>query len=277
MSKRTEQTKLIGEHPLKDDLFSKWLTATDLPASAKKKHRELLEVSTKRSSVMMTIAARLIDQHLSKEKLDRLKLKRQILTKYGFKKRLQKLKIFPSTDKTKKGNFAEVILAEYLIVTSNLKLLVYRLRFNSNVDQSMKGDDVILFDVDDLYNRLIVGEAKFRTTPGKQIVDDLTGFLMKERIPISVPFVADRIAELGDEQLAIKLEELQVDLYKLKIPIISVGFLLSNTDASRIIEKYAESDNPYLVLISLGIKEPEHLVNDCFELAYEEMSKADED
>ena len=66
---------------------------------------------------------------------------------------------YPQALTTQKGNFAEVFLAEYLISTTDMDLPVYRLRYNTNPDQSMKGDDVLLFDLDSDPVRIIVGES----------------------------------------------------------------------------------------------------------------------
>ena len=55
---------------------------------------------------------------------------------------------YPQPSTTQKGNFAEVFLAEYLVSTTDMELPIYRLRYNTNPDQSMKGDDVLLFDLD---------------------------------------------------------------------------------------------------------------------------------
>ncbi|MFQ6963494.1 MAG: Hachiman antiphage defense system protein HamA [Oscillospiraceae bacterium] len=45
----------------------------------------------------------------------------------------------------------------------------YRLRYNTNPDQSMKGDDVLLFDLDSDPVRIVVGESKFRGTPDEAV------------------------------------------------------------------------------------------------------------
>ena len=61
----------------------------------------------------------------------------------------------PKLDTTQKGNCAEVILSEYLVSTSGLDLLIYMLHYNTNVNQSMKGDDVLLFNQDKIDEKII--------------------------------------------------------------------------------------------------------------------------
>ncbi len=67
---------------------------------------------------------------------------------------------YPQNLTTQKGNFAEVFLAEYLSSTTDAQLPIYRLRYNTNPDQSMKGDDVLLFDLDAEPVRVIIGESR---------------------------------------------------------------------------------------------------------------------
>ena len=86
---------------------------------------------------------------------------------------------YPQPSTTQKGNFAEVFLAEYLVSTTDMELPIYRLRYNTNPDQSMKGDDVLLFDLDSDPVRIIVGESKFRGIPDKQSVIDIVDGLVR--------------------------------------------------------------------------------------------------
>ena len=76
--------------------------------------------------------------------------------------KMNQLRRFPINSTTRKGNLAEVVLAEVRgrgIRRESAE--VYRLRYNPNVDQSMKGDDVLAFDLDAKPVRIIVGEARF--------------------------------------------------------------------------------------------------------------------
>ena len=105
---------------------------------------------------------------------------------------------FPTNASTRKGNLAEVILAEYVVAASGLALPVYRLRYNPNIDQSMKGDDVLAFDLDANPVRIVIGEAKFRGVSTKKAVEEIVEGLVrsyKGGIPASLQFVADRLFE----------------------------------------------------------------------------------
>ena len=107
--------------------------------------------------------------------------KKSILSKHDFKEYISKRMPFPIRNfTTQKGNLGEILLAEYLRSSSGLELLVYKLRFNPNVEQSMKGDDILLFDKSNIENKIIMGEAKYRTTPAKSVIDDIMDALSKD-------------------------------------------------------------------------------------------------
>ena len=57
--------------------------------------------------------------------------------------------------------------------------------------------------------------------------------------------------------------------------LIYAGLLLSNTDASRVVEKHLNSDNSNLVFISVGIDDPEGFIESIFEKAEELISNPD--
>ncbi len=271
--KPTNQEELIGKHPV-DGFFATWLDCNDIDVTEEKKHRSLSEKEAERDNAINQLADWLITHHLGDRRQERMERKKEILDTYGYKEYLKFQKIFPDSDRTKKGNFTEILLSEYLQVSSGLKSLVFRLRFNPNVDQSMKGDDVLLFDMVEMNRKIILGEAKYRGTPTAAIVNEIVdAFNSKDRLPLSITFVAERMSELGNNNLADKLEDLNAEMYKLKIPIIHTGFLLSNPNASRNVEANTKSSNENFVILSLGMNNLQEFVDKSFELALDKLAK----
>lgn len=270
----SEQCKLIGEHP-ESSFFYEWLESVDEIVSVKKKHRQLSEKKGSREYAIEQISDWIVNHHIDEKKLKRLKKKReQILDKYGFEEYVKKQTVLPTVDKTKKGNGTEIILTEYLLETTKLHLLVYRLRYNTNVNQAMKGDDVLLLNKENLLEKVIIGESKFRTTPSKSVIEEVTKEFAKElRLPLSVTFLAQKMSDFGDEELAEQLEDLNVSMYDGKIPIISVGFLLSNHNTAVNVNRHLDSSNPNFVFVSLGIDNPEELISKSFDLAEEKLKR----
>jgi len=271
----TDQEKLIGEHKTDgSDIFTIWLNHEDKPATDTKKHRQLLENNASREQLVDALSSWIIEHHISEKKIKRLERRKEILDKHGYLQFLDKQSLLPNSDKTKKGNGAEILMAEYLKFSSELDLLVFRLRYNPNVDQSMKGDDALLFNKRNLQHQIMVGESKFRSTPSKKSVEDIVNsFKANYNIPISIPFVASIMEDNGDEELAWNLEDLNSALHLQKTAIVNVGLLMSNTNASPTVERHLNSDNKNFVMLSLGIENPVDLINESFALANEKLKE----
>lgn len=266
-------SRLIGEHPSKS-IFVEWLSCEDIPCSENKVHRKLVGSNEMREQAIEKISEWIIKHHVSDKKINRLKKrKEQILKKYGYDKHLQN--VLPVAVKTMRGNGAEIILSEYLQETSQFETLVYRLRFNSNVNQSMKGDDVLLFNKENLQEKVLLGESKFRKTPSKDVVEEITkDFGTQIKLPLSILFVAERMSDFGEDELAAELEDLNIDIERGAVPVINVGFLLSNQNTAINVERNLFSKNPNFLFVSLGIEQPDEFLARCFEKANEKLRRS---
>lgn len=257
------QSKFIGEHPDKS-IFSEWLSHEDIPSSDNKVHRKLTAINKEKENAIEEISDLIIKHHISSDKIKRLKKrKEEILKKYGFEEYLQNQNLLPIDEKTMRGNGAEIILSEYLQESSVFETLIYRLRYNPNVNQSMKGDDVLLFNVDNLQEKVILGESKFRKTPNSAVVKEITDeFGKKIKRPLSILFVANRMSELGNDKIASELEDLNMDIDKGLVPVINIGFLLSNQNTKVNVERNLVSQNPYFLFLSLSIEAPDEFIGE---------------
>ncbi|MDN5069475.1 SAVED domain-containing protein [Aliarcobacter butzleri] len=269
----TEQEKLIGKHPT-SEIFFDWCDSEDTVSTINKKHRKLSDKGIDRNTLIEKLSDWIIEHHTPPKQLERFQKKKSILSKHDFKEYVSKRMPFPIRNfTTQKGNLGEILLAEYLRSSSGLELLVYKLRFNPNVEQSMKGDDILLFDKSNIENKIIMGEAKYRTTPAKSVIDDIMDALSKDSLPISLPFVRDRLDELGEDDLADEVDDLISDVHKRNIPIVYVGFLHSNYNVSNTVETHLNTDNENLVLISYGEQNPENLIRESFDKAIEKIMR----
>ncbi len=170
---------ILGDHPAECHPFGRLLSAVDGATNSGVPHRALAEHDNQRKALVECVRVMLIQHHMSPEALKREKHRREAMKRQGFDAVQSRMRRFPVNPSTQKGNIAEVVLAEYLIAASDVSLPVYRLRYNPNVDQAMKGDDVLAFDLDSDPVRIIVGESKFRVTSSKaavtEIVEGLVG------------------------------------------------------------------------------------------------------
>lgn len=270
----TKQVNLIGNHPNEDHPFGTWLNINDIPVTTTKCHRELTEKNTEENEgLILWMANKLISHHYSTFRLEQLKKKYKEL---GFEKYADQNRKLPVVDKVKKGNATEILLTEYIQSTLNRELVkVFKLKYNPNVDQAIKGDDTLMIDLfkqdgrNDL--KIYLGESKFRTTPSKQVVDDISSSLEKEKMPLSYSFLVEEIAK-NNVELALKIDDFIVQDIKDKGQLIYTGLLLSNENTSRFVETNLNNNNPELIFISIGIQNPENFIKIVFDKANELIS-----
>lgn len=222
--------KILGQQPKDGSIFSKWL-ASENDESRVNLHRKLTEIEFS-DEVIHQVAEWIKNHHISEKQTELSKKKKQILKKYGLENFVKSQKFFPDNNNTRKGNLGEIILCEYIEETTEYELLVYRLRYNPNVSQSMKGDDILLFNQESLRNTIILGEAKFRIPANKSTIEEiLTSFGGEPKLPLSLTFISTILRENGNEDLADDIEEIQIEMRKGNIPILNIGFVLGNNTA----------------------------------------------
>jgi len=233
----TEQEKHIGKHPRPPHFFATWLQQEDKPIAPGKKHRKLDAVDTERTNAVEHVARWLIAHLIPTGTQRSLQAKKNAILKKREYERYLKGRL-PNSITTRTGNCGEIILCEYLASSSGMTPIVFQ--YNRNVDQSIKGDDVLLFDVQNLKNKVIVGESKFRSnTPSTVEVEDiLKNMGGKVRLPISIPFAEGILREAGNDILADELMELMVDVELKRVPVVNVGFIMSNENAANPIENH---------------------------------------
>lgn len=266
----SKQSELIGKHP-PSGIFFEWCNSSD-STIPKKNYRKLSDNGIDRNILIEHMSEWIIKHHTSPKNLERFEKKKSILLKHEFKEYVKERMPFPINNfTTQKGNLGEIILAEYLKSSSELELLIYKFRFNPNVEQSMKGDDILLFNKNNIQDKIIMGESKYRTTPDKSVIEDIVKSLSKDNLPISLSFVRDRLDELDEEETSEQIDDLISKIYKKDIPIVYVGFLHSNHNVGNHVENHFNSDNENLVLVSYGEKNPEDLIKKSFEKAIEKI------
>ena len=226
--------QIIGPHPLSPHPCGIHLTATDQTTAHTVPHRVLDDAPLQTVEFTGAMTQWIVTHHVNPEAIEQDRMQREALVRQGLADPARSR--FPTNPKTQKGNWAEILLAEYIASSANAQLPVYRLRYNPNVDQSMKGDDVLAFDLDSNPVRVLVGEAKFRSTPSKAVVEELVNALIKSHsgnIPASLQFVADRLFESGNNELGAKVAGCNLLFAQGRLQLDYVGLLVSTRNAHR--------------------------------------------
>ena len=272
----TDQEKLIGEHPKAPHIFGLWWNSTDVLATDRKKHRQLTENPAIRNVAINQLAQWIVESHVTDFNLNLLARQKAILEKHELEQYVDTLRLIPKSGITQKGNLGEIVLIEYLKESKGFTPYVHKLHYNPNSEQSMKGDDVLMFNKTDLNAEVIYGECKFRGTPTAGVVGEIVGNLEGlKKLPVSLNFVANRLSEAGEKDLAEQIVDLLLKIYNGEVPVTNVGFLISKSSkragcgTSAIVEGNLDTSNPRLVMISLGVDNPEDIVTKAFRKAEE--------
>lgn len=255
--------KIFKDHPLEKHPLAISISSIDEVTTTNCNHRVLTGNGS--DEVFIEFMDPLLEKHhISKENLER------------YKSQLKKLRIkglpkppgpYPKKDTTRKGNYGEVFLAEYLSLITDTEILVYRLRFNPNPDESMKGDDVLMFNMNTSPVQIIVGEAKYRKTPNKTAVEEMNRGLIsssKKMVPVSLNFVADRLIEDGQIALGEKIHDLYISIIEGILIPDYVGLLMSNKNAQKCVNNYSTSKLQNLHMISIGFDNPDYIVDETY-------------
>lgn len=261
--------QIVGPHPLPPHPCGNCLVAEDQKTVHDIPHRVLKNEPQKRDELITVMVQWIVNHHVSPESVERDRKRRDALERQGLHDPTLRL---PRNTSTQKGNWAEILLAEYVAASCNAQLPVYRLRYNPNVDQSMKGDDVLAFDLDSDPVRILVGEAKFRSTSTKVVVGELIDALEKSHsgnVPASLQFVADRLFDSGQDELGAKVAECNTLFAQNRLQLDYVGLLVSNAHAHAHVSSSGQSTIQRLAVMSLDLPDPGGVVADCYAKAAE--------
>lgn len=265
----------LNKHPEEDSFFANWLHSEDsyleVVDGTYKIHRKL-SVKHLADHPFNEIVPLIKKHHISPQRMESLENKKRILDKYAFGKYLAGQKLIPKTQKTQRGNLGEILLGEYLEKVTSNKLFIYRLRYNPNIEQSMKGDDVLLLNHEAPFSKVYTGEAKFRTIPNQQVIDDICNEYGKDIVrPLSLGFTIELFYSMGKVKEAEILEELLEKLTRNELVIINIGFLLSNHNSARHVDNHMKSKNKNFKIISLSVNDPAQFANTCYEKAFNSL------
>lgn len=256
--------RILKPHPQPPSRMGEILDGADAATATDRHHRLLTERPAQQPRLVLVFREALARHHADNQKRREYAELNQELQKQGLAPR----SVYPSRIDTRKANFAEVILAEYLVENEGVTLPVYRLRHNQNVEQSPKGDDVLAFDLDSKPMRILVGESKFRQAPRAQDVRDIAECLLRshrEMIPVSLQFVVSQLSLQKKTALARRVLDCQLALVRGEATVDYVGLLLGDKSAANCVHKHTPDGDPQrLAMISLGFDDPTALIGECY-------------
>lgn len=154
----------------------------------------------------------------------------------------------PKADRTRKGNFGEVVASEHLVQRYGCSMPVYKLRHRDG-DLPMRGEDIVAFELDakGSIKCVVIGEAKavkkFRTSTVTDAYARLKA-AYKPR-PKTLSLLSNILMGQGNEALATQIDLLSVALTKRNVKRKNWVFLINE----------AQPDDPFGVLAQEAQKE----------------------
>lgn len=252
-----------------DDFIEEWLECgTPWPAYTRFRHVPLAERADERDHVFEPLAGAIFIHHNDPEEY------KEIVAELGYEQAAQEFDTRPRDDKTRKGNFGEVLASEYLRQVEDYDLPVYRLRLNTNPDTSLRGEDVLAFKLgnpDGTGREICVAEAKVMSRYNKDEVEAAHKQLCcgHRPKPNSFKFVYSVLRHKGEREKADAILRFQKRLAP--HPPIRRNFLMLVTGNRprhpfQVIEAEPEVVEN-LTAASLSLTDLTNLVNELFEAA----------
>ena len=116
-----EPDKILGAHP-DPDAFGCHTQAEDMTTNSDVPHRALSQDSDSHDETVEQLREALIQHHTNEQMRKRDRRKRESLRQLGYPVFDAEMHRFPHADKTRKGNLAEVFLAEYIVAGADAEL-----------------------------------------------------------------------------------------------------------------------------------------------------------
>ncbi len=250
-----------------DNFIKEWLErGTPWPTYTTFRHVPLSERADKRDHVFNLLAGTIFIHHNDPEEY------KEIVVELGYEQAAQEFDKRPRDDKTRKGNFGEILASEYLRQVEGYDLPVYRLRWNTNPDTSMRGEDVLAFkfgNPDGTGREICVTEAKVMSRYNRDEIEAAHKQLRSGHRPRpnSIPFVYSVLRLKGQREKAAAILAFQNRL--VPHPPVRRNFLMLVTgnrprNPFQVIEVEPELVEN-LTAANLSLTDLTNLVNELFE------------
>jgi len=150
----------------------------------------------------------------------------------------------PTTKKARSGELGEILATEIAERFLGWDVPVRRTRWKDGRDMALRGDDLTaIWQSEDGELWFLKGESKSRAGSISSAISDASEALDQDEgrpSRISVIFVADRLRESGEGELALEIENALVDSFK-DNPIHHLLFTMSGTDPKKLLTEHFES------------------------------------
>jgi len=190
----------------RDNFDAFWLEPGDSDKGyAKFQHLPVKEKEGVRKSVKVALIEAILDHHFHCETI------KGALERLGFVKAAEFFSTrLPKEERTRKGNFGEVVASEHLRQRYGYKMPVFKLRFMDNPDMPMRGEDIVAFEIaeDNKITAICIGEAKTLERYNQNQVEKAHKRLViaYHPYPVTLSLISNILHERGAHDLAEQID-----------------------------------------------------------------------
>ena len=253
------------------NLFENWLNVSEQNPSYKTfRYFPLIERAELREQMRVVLSHKTFAYHNDPEEF------RDELGNCGYHQTLATMDKRPKAEKTRKGNFGEILACEYMAYVEGYEIPVKRFRYNPHPNLSMRGEDALAFkfgDANGQNRQICVVESKvqnrFNITNTRNAVKDQ---LATRKYIVSIMFVSQILWDKGEKDKSRAVREFMNK--SLPNPPIRNDFLMLITGNN--------PDNPFdainqidlaginLTTTNLSLENLTEFVNDLYEAEIDE-------
>ncbi|MDL1871192.1 DUF1837 domain-containing protein [Deltaproteobacteria bacterium PRO3] len=208
----------------RDNFDAHWLEAGVSITYPDLRHHPMREISGSRPRIRDSLSRAIVDHHVHRQRVaDRLQALGHVGAAAFFRTEL------PRDDRTRKGNFGEVVASEHLIQRYGYAMPVFKLRYRDS-NLAMRGEDIVAFKIDNQQRItcVIIGEAKTVTTYNADTVHRAHERLHKayHPRPMTLGMLAEILYMNGSSALASQIDDIAIHLAKDDFPRENWIFLI---------------------------------------------------
>lgn len=166
----------------------------------------------------------------------------------------------PKADRTRKGNFGEVVASEHLSQRHGYSMPVFKLRHRDS-GLPMRGEDIVAFEVNGEGEivRVIIGEAKavkrFKKATVREAHERLK--VAYQPRPKTLAMLSNILYDRGDNALAAQIDRISATLPKRQFPCSHWIFIINETQPEDPFAVLAEDGELIDELSCIGVALPE--------------------
>jgi len=177
----------------------------------------------------------------------------------------------PKEEKTRKGNFGEVVASEHLRQRYSYKMPIFKLRFMDNPNMPMRGEDIVAFEIaeDNKITAICIGEAKTLDRYNRDHVEKAHKRLViaYHPYPVTLSLISSILHERGDHDLAEQIDVILETLSLRPFPRHNWLFVITSDQPRDPFGPIEKMDNVVenLRAVNLYLPQLSSFINEIFE------------